>query len=336
MADVPATSTPKGVPPPTAPAAFPPASNNISTKVASEKKAVSKKDSRGLSPVAVAARLRRSAAMPEAPWLHGEVARRMAERLPFIKLQPATVVDWWGHLGNSGAVLEAAYPKAKRIVVEPCDALVERSRRAADKPWWQKLRGASVTVVRESEVPAGAAQMLWANMMLQAADDPPRVMDDWHRAVAVDGFVMFSCLGPDTLRQLRSIYRQAEWGPPGADFVDMHDFGDMMVAAGFADPVMDQEQITLTWDSPTALLLELRSLGGNVSPNRFAGLRTPRWRARLESALAAMAGGDGRIEMTFEVAYGHAFKAAPRHKLEGETRVPLDDMRAMVRAGRSR
>jgi malonyl-CoA O-methyltransferase len=293
-------------------------------------------DTRGLSPVAVAASLRRLAREPEPPWLHGEVARRMAERLPFIKLQPATIVDWWGHLGHSGAVLADAYPKARRIVVEPIEALVERSRQGSARPWWQKLKGASTTVVPETDVPAGQAQMLWANMMLQAADDPPRVMAQWHRAVAVDGFVMFSCLGPDTLRQLRSLYREARWGPPGADFVDMHDFGDMMVAAGFADPVMDQEQITLTWDGPSALLRELRSLGGNVSPGRFAGLRTPRWRGRLESALQARAGADGRIELTFEVAYGHAFKAAPRHKLEGETRVPLDDMRAMVRSGKAR
>jgi malonyl-CoA O-methyltransferase len=260
----------------------------------------------------------------------------MAERLPFIKLQPATVIDWWGHLGNSGAVLEAAYPKARRIVVEPSEALVQRSRQAAARPWWQKFKGAAVTVMTESDVPSDAAQMLWANMMLQAVDDPPQVMAAWHRAVAVDGFVMFSCLGPDTVRQLRAIYKQADWGPPGADFVDMHDFGDMMVAAGFADPVMDQEQITLTWDGPDALLRELRGLGGNVSPHRFAGLRTPRWRARLDAALQAMAGPDGRIAMTFEVAYGHAFKAAPRHKLEGETRVPLDDMRAMMRSGKGR
>ncbi len=92
----------------------------------------------------------------------------------------------------------------------------------------------------------------------------------------------------------------------------MHDLGDMLVQAGFADPVMDQETITLTWDSPQALLAELRSLGGNASPLRCAGLRTPRWRARLLRPWNERAGADGRLALAFEVVYGHAFKAAPR------------------------
>jgi malonyl-CoA O-methyltransferase len=143
---------------------------------------------------------------------------------------------------------------------------------------------------------------------------------------------MFSCLGPGTLRALRDLYLRMGWPPAMADFVDMHDLGDMLVHAGFADPVMDQEVITLSWDGPQALLRELRSLGANASPDRWAGLRTPRWRARLLAELGAMAAPDGRIHMQFEVAYGHAFKAAPRAPLSAETTVSLDDMRTMVRS----
>jgi malonyl-CoA O-methyltransferase len=116
-----------------------------------------------------------------------------------------------------------------------------------------------------------------------------------------------------------------------ADFVDMHDLGDMLVHAGFADPVMDQEVLTLTWDDPEALLRELHGLGANASPDRFAGLRTPRWRERLLAGLREMASPDGRIHLQFEVAYGHAFKAVPRVPLSAETTVSLDDMRTMVR-----
>jgi malonyl-CoA O-methyltransferase len=114
----------------------------------------------------------------------------------------------------------------------------------------------------------------------------------------------------------------------------MHDLGDMLVAAGFADPVMDQERLSLTWATPEALLGELRTLGGNADPARFAGLRTPRWRARLLDALRERAGADGRITLEFELVYGHAFNPPPRAKLTGETHVPLDDLRAMVRSGR--
>src|SRR5207247_496200 len=144
---------------------------------------------------------------------------------------------------------------------------------------------AAPSALVDNAVPDGDAQLLWANMMLHAAADPQAVFARWHRALAVDGFVMFSTLGPDTLRELRELYRACGWPAPMAELVDMHDLGDMLVHAGFADPVMDQEQITLTWATPQALLDELRTLGGNAHPQRFAGLRTPRWRERLCAAL---------------------------------------------------
>jgi malonyl-CoA O-methyltransferase len=90
----------------------------------------------------------------------------------------------------------------------------------------------------------------------------------------------------------------------------------------------------LTWDTAQALLAELRTLGGNADPARHAGLRTPRWRDRLAAALRERAGPDGRIALDFEVVYGHAFNPPARLQLAGETRVPLDDLRAMARRGR--
>jgi malonyl-CoA O-methyltransferase len=111
----------------------------------------------------------------------------------------------------------------------------------------------------------------------------------------------------------------------------MHDYGDMLLHAGFADPVMDQETIVLRWDSAEALLAELRALGGNAHPARARALRTPRWRARLLVALESLRGADGRLGLSFEVAYGHAFKGPPRARADAPTTVPLEDMRALLR-----
>src|SRR5258706_15503839 len=119
-------------------------------------------------------------------------------------------------------------------------------------------------------------------MWRQGGKDPPALMERWQKALSADGFVMFSCFGPDTLRELRWLYRRLGWPAPTIAFVDMHDLGDMLVHAGFADPVMDQELLSLTWAHPKALLDELHGLGGNASPDRFAGLRTPRWKQGLE------------------------------------------------------
>lgn len=292
-------------------------------------------DLRAIDQKLVRAALRRMARNPQAPWLHAEVARRMAERLAVVRLQPAMVLDWWGHTGASAASLHTAYPKARRVVFEPDDALLTRSREAAQRPWWAARRSGAVEV-RGAEPDPGAAQLLWANMMLHAEADLPALFARWQRALAVDGFLMFSTLGPDTLRELHALYRRLGWPAPGAPFVDMHDLGDMLIEAGFADPVMDQERLTLTWDSPQALLAELRQLGANASPARFAGLRTPRWRARLHDALATLAAPDGRIAMSFEVVYGHAFKAAPRVRADAPTTVSVQDMRAMLRSARGR
>ena len=292
---------------------------------------------RRLDPVAVGAALRRLAGAPEAPWLHGEVAKRMAEKLALILLKPERVIDWWSALGAGCALLAEAYPKAQQLRVEPGAAWVARSRADAQRPWWRAARwvGPVIEVASEADDIAAGAGLVWANMMLHAVVDPVALIDRWHGLLQVDGFVMFSCLGPGTLRELRSIYADAGWPSPTPGFIDMHDLGDMLVQAGFADPVMDQETLTLRWPNASALLAELHSLGGNTAPDRIAGLRTPRWRARLEAALGRLAAADGSIGLSFEIAYGHAFKAAPRLRAGEATTVSLDDMRAMIRSGSS-
>jgi malonyl-CoA O-methyltransferase len=179
--------------------------------------------------------------------------------------------------------------------------------------------------------------MLWANMLLHHAADPQALIAAWHRALAVDGFLMFSCFGPDTLRELRQVYAQEGWPAPAHEFTDMHDWGDMLVHAGFAEPVMDMERITLSYETPERLLAELRELGRNLHVQRFAGLRGRRWRAQLLQALQALARPDeqGRLCLTFEVVYGHALKPMARHKVRSESQIGLEDMRQMLGAKRS-
>lgn len=278
--------------------------------------------------------LRRRAPEAAAPWLHGEVARRMAERLVLVKQRPEVVVDWWSRGGGGEALLRATYPRARIVRVEP-DA--SRATPGASAPWWSARRWRErAPALDAAALPEAGAQLVWANMMLHAVADPAAQITAWQRCLAVDGFLMFSTVGPDTLASLRELYRDAGWGPPHAPFVDMHDLGDMLIAGGFTDPVMDQERLTLTWTRPEALLDELRALGINADPARMAGLRTPRWRARLQAALAARADRDGRIALEFELVYGHAFKPRPTLRVQGETRLGADELQRMARAGRRR
>lgn len=276
---------------------------------------------------------RRLAAATQPPWLHAEVARRMAERLGYIKLQPARILDASPTLGASDDLLRAAYPDAELLWHEGDAALAARAASARAPGWWRRLRG-----VPSGQVPSLPArpevELLWSNMALHATAGLPALLMQWQDSIAVGGFVMFSCLGPDSFIELRTLYARNSWGRPAPDWWDMHDIGDLVLKAGFADPVMDQERLKLTWASPESLLADLRALGGNLAPTRFAGLRGRAWRGRLLAQLGTLRDADGRLALTLELVFGHAFKAAPRLSMAAETHVSVDAMRATLRRGR--
>ena len=268
------------------------------------------------------------------PWLHEEVARRMQERLDFIKLQPSHWIAWEPVRSGLIALRQVAtrYAKASwhAVVTQPQE--LKAAELALQAPWWRLSRWTR-PVVFAVTAPSLPAQMVWANMLLHQSADPQALIAQWHRALAVDGFVMFSCLGPDTLRELRTAFAAQAWPAPAHEFTDMHDWGDMLVEAGFAEPVMDMERITLTYASPERLLAELRELGRNFHVQRFAGLRGRRWHAQLLALLQTLAqpDEDGRLVLTFEVVYGHALKPQPRAKVQAVSQIDLHDMRVMLR-----
>lgn len=272
------------------------------------------------------------------PWLHEEVARRMEDRLQWIRQAPAAWCHWEAVRGGleGHALVSARYPKARCFVVETTRRGREAASQSLSKPWWSRWTGEQVRLEMPDE---GAVQMLWANMALHMVADPQELMAQWHRALAVDGYLMFSCLGPDTAKELRAVYADMGWPPAGHAFTDMHDWGDMLVQAGFAEPVMDMERITLTFATPQRLLEELRELGCNLHPDRFAALRGRAWREQLYKALEQRLidrSGSGQLSLTFEIIYGHAFKPAPRVRVSSSSAVSLNDMRAMLRNGPAR
>ena len=285
-----------------------------------------------LDPVAAA----RWAAYPvgmASPWLHEEVASRMQDRLDFIKLQPTTWAHWEPARGGLLAhkALQKRYPKAQVWLNSAYADQALAARSAVQGHWWQAARWLGPRI-QVGLPPEGQVQMLWANMLLHTAAQPQKLLKTWHSALAVDGFLMFSCLGPDTLRELRNAYAQQGWPEPAHEFTDMHDWGDMLVHAGFAEPVMDMEKISLTYVNSEKLVQDLRKLGRNFHVSRFAGLRGKKWHEEIQHALMSLAKKDaeGRLVLTFEVVYGHALKPQPRIKVDSQSRIGLDDMRQML------
>lgn len=282
---------------------------------------------------AACARLWARWAHAEVPWLHTEVAARMADRLRLIRQVPAWWLDWGASLGAGAGPVKAVWPQARRQAVEPTPALLARSQAADHVPWWRLPRPLAphAPPCLSADLPPAAAPMLWANLVLPFSADPAAELLRWREALAPGGLLMFTTYGPDTLRDLHTLYAAMGWPAPQQPFPDMHDVGDWLVQAGFAEPVMDQEMLVLSWSSPEALLQELRGLGANLSPRRPAGLRTPRWRQRLCDALAQRAGPDGRISLGFELVYGHAYKGQPRAQQGDAVAVDLSGLRRNLR-----
>jgi malonyl-CoA O-methyltransferase len=256
----------------------------------------------------------------------------MEDRLQWIRMNPKSWIDWAPVSGGlqTHAKLGARYPQAQCHVVEVSPQREQLARQALQAPWWKRM--VQSNSVSFGAPAAGSADMLWANMALHNSADPQALLQQWHQLLAVDGFLMFSCLGPDTLRELNEIYQAQGWSPASHAFTDMHDWGDMLVQAGFAEPVMDMERITLTYADADSLLAECRVLGRNLHRERFAGLRGKRWLAQLKATLLTLAKPqhDGRLALTVEVIYGHALKPIPRLKVQSESTVSLQDMRTLL------
>ncbi|WP_247596854.1 biotin synthase [Hydrogenophaga sp. PAMC20947] len=271
------------------------------------------------------------------PWLHEEIARRMVDRLQWFKALPTSWLHWEPVRGGLEAHqrLREVLPVAECLIHAQDAALAQRATREPAQRSWNPARWRRASQPAAAE-PDRQVAMVWANMALHHVAQPMGLLKQWHQSVDTHGFLMFSCLGPDSLRELRDVFAAEGWPAPSHSFTDMHDWGDMLVACGFAEPVMDMERITLSYSTPMAMLDELRGLGRNLNVSRFQGLRSRAWRDALCAAIEQRGarGEDGRLILTFEVVYGHAYKPVPRVPLGPNQTVSMDDMRAMLQAGR--
>ena len=171
--------------------------------------------------------------------------------------------------------------------------------------------------------------LVWSNLALQWVNDLPRAFAEFRRVLKVGGLLSCSRLSaPTRCAKCAPRSRASTAARIRTGFIDMHDVGDMLVHAGFADPVMDMEYVTLTFETPHALLAELKAIGAtNRTRGRPHGLMgRARW-SRAMRRLEALAK-DGRIPATFEVVYGHAWKGEPRRTAEGHAIVRLQRPRA--------
>lgn len=271
---------------------------------------------------------RASATYDDSAALQREVSARMAARLDYVKIVPLSILDAGCGTGEAVVALAARYPAARVAAVDLALPMVvaarERARQGRSllrRLLPEALSGAGPAFVCAdiNALPwrVGAFDLVWSNLALQWVNDLPRALAEFRRVLRVGGLLSFTTFGPDTLLELRAAFGRAEGHTRTNRFADMHDVGDMLVHAGFGDPVMDMERITLTYQDPVALLRELKRLGAtNATRGRPKGLTgRGRWRAMLD-ALEGMRH-DGRIPLTFEVVHGHAWRGETKRSAEG-------------------
>jgi malonyl-CoA O-methyltransferase len=257
--------------------------------------------------------------------VHDEARSRLLERLDYLRLEPRTIVDLGAATGRSAAALSQRYPAARVLAVDTSLAMLRAAR--------SRARGeAPLAVQADAErLPLAdtSADLLFANLSL-AWCRPDRVLAEAARVLTAGGLFTFSTLGPDTLEQVRRAWASIDDAVHVHAFFDMHDLGDLAVAAGLAEPVLDVDRLELTYTDPRALIADLRACGAvNAAGGRRRTLTGRRRWAEFERALLAGRSGE-RFSVSVELILGQAFgrgrSSAQRARSRGEAAVPVSEI----------
>ena len=265
---------------------------------------------------------RAAEAYDDAAVLQREIGRRMLERLEYIRLQPKMIVDIGAGTGEASASLIRLYPKASVIALDFALPMLHRAKRRG-----RILRRPLPLCADLEQLPLAAhsVDIIYSNAALQWCSDLSSTFREFRRVLRPGGLLMFTTFGPDTLKELRSAWAQVDGGIHVSSFVDMHEIGDMLVESQFADPVIDAEQITMTYENINQLMRDIKSIGAqNAAAGRCKGLTGKRRMQQLRDAYEVYRD-DGRIPSTWDIVYGHAW--APQQVTEDSvTTIPVESL----------
>jgi len=264
---------------------------------------------------------RASRSFDDADFVHCEARRRMFERLALVQFSPEVAVDLGAATGKGSAELADAFPGARIIAVDRSVAMLARA---------QERCGERVEYVEADaeQLPLadGSVDLLFANLLLPWCA-PDAVFSEVARVLREGGVFSFATVGPETLREVRAAWSSIDERIHVHGFVDMHDLGDLVARAGFSDPVMDVDLLTITYRDVGSLVADLHACGAsNVAGGRRTTLTgRGRWK-QFEQALEATREGD-RFAVNVELIFGQAFARGPGFQRPGgETSVSAQEM----------
>ncbi len=259
--------------------------------------------------------------------LQGETRNLLLERLQLTDLEPRLILDAGAGTGIASRELKRRYPKARVLAVDSAERMLKAA--AARSSWLRPLARVCADAAR-LPLPGASVDLVFSNFMLPWSD-PDRLFAEFRRVLAPRGLLTFTTLGPDTLRELRGAWARVDPRPRVHAFIDMHDLGDALVRAGFAEPVLDVERYTLEYADLARLAADLKALGQvNALAGRPRGLTGPRTFEAMRSAYEAHRR-DGRLPATYEVIFGQAWAPSQLlHRGASPNTVPLEDMRRQL------
>lgn len=237
--------------------------------------------------------------------LQAEIAARLVQRLDYMKLAPASILDLGCGTGISTRLVARRYRRAKLVALDLAHGMLVAARDRQRIPWrrWQYVCADAEAL----PMAAASCELVLSNLMLQWCNDIDAVFRQILRVLQPGGLLLFSTFGPDTLKELRNCWRKIDDRVHVNAFADMHDVGDALIRAGFSSPVLDVEHLSVTYPDLRSLLADLKGVGSrNLSVGRHRGLTGKgRWR-RLRQAYEAYRHNE-RLPATYEVVYGHAW-----------------------------
>jgi SAM-dependent methyltransferase len=252
-------------------------------------------------------------------FLFEETADRLADRLDDITHRFPLALDLGCHGGELGRMVFGPRTMGRGGIetLVQADLAPAMARRARDAG----AAGMPALAADEEFLPFGPATFdaVLSNLSLHWVNDLPGALLQIRKALKPDGLFLASMLGGGTLAELRDCLAEAEIAVTGglsprvSPFADVRDLGALLQRAGFALPVVDADQITVSYETPMKLLYDLRAMGESNAVNEAKG-----GLARRDVIARAVAmyedrhrGADGRSPATFQVLTLTAWAPAP-------------------------
>ncbi len=255
--------------------------------------------------------------------LQREVGQRMLARLDLVRLSPGRILDAGAGTGEHSDALLRRYPKSRVLALDFALPMLQQTRRRGR---WLRRPSCVCGDLESLPLADASIDLVYSNLALQWVNDLSASFAEVARVLRPGGLFMFTTLGPDTLKELRAAWAEADGRGHVSPFLDMHDVGDMLMRNRFADPVMDVERMKLTYADATMLMRELKALGAHNATRSRPRTLTGKQRLRTMLHAYEQFREDGLLPASYEVIYGHAWAPSQRITADGSVYIGADEL----------